>query len=60
MRDTKLLDHILKELSDYAEHRKDGTLEEYRNGKGNLEFNMELLDRCYKELSSKEEERHAA
>jgi hypothetical protein len=53
-----LLKHVAKELDDYAQHKKDGTLEEYREE--SFEYVMELLAGMYKKFTFEEEKEHAA
>ncbi len=50
--------HVAKELSDYAQHKKDGTLNEYREE--SFEYVMELLSGMYKRATFEEEKEHAA
>jgi hypothetical protein len=53
-----LLQHVSKELSDYAQHKRDGTVDEYRED--SFEYVMELLAGMYKKATFEEEKEHAA
>lgn len=53
-----LLKHVAKELSDYEQHKKDGTADEYRED--SFEHVMELLAGMYKKFTFEEEKEHAA
>lgn len=54
----KLLKHVAKELSDYEQHKNDGTLDEYRED--SFEYVMELLAGMYKKATFEEDKEHAA